>query len=96
MAAQNRYHHNQHSSKMALSSGCLVTVLEVPMQGRELSFVSEQSGAPIPTWGLIILITRHPELSAISELDHLRPQWLWATTLGQSESDAAVGFLPCH
>ena len=77
MAAQNRYHHNQHSSKMALSSGCLVTVLEVPMQGRELSFVSEQSGAPIPTWGLIILITRHPELSAIFGLCLFFPKTMY-------------------
>ena len=32
---------------------------------RTESFVFEQFGAPFPAWGLIILVTRCPELSAI-------------------------------
>ena len=37
------------------------------MQSRELSFVFQQSGVPFPTRGLIVLVTRRPELSAILE-----------------------------
>ena len=32
---------------------------------RTVSFVFAQSGSPIPAWGLIILVTRRPKLSAI-------------------------------
>ena len=45
---------------------------------RTVSFVSEQSGSPFPARGLIILVTKHPELSAIlncatSDLDGYEP-----------------------
>ena len=36
---------------------------------RKVSFVFEQSGAPFPARGLIILVTKRPELSAILNCD---------------------------
>ena len=42
--------------------------MKLTMQGGELTFILQHSGAPLPARGLIILITRRPELSAIFEL----------------------------
>ena len=56
------------SDSLLDSRGCSWTV----------SFVSEQSGSPFPARGLIILVTKHAELSAIlncatSDLDGYEP-----------------------
>ena len=46
-----------------------------------VSFVFKQSGAPLPVQGLIILVTRFPELSAIFELCRLQSKQLLAAIL---------------
>ena len=64
------------------------------MQSRELTFVFQQSGVPFPTRGLIILVTRRPELSAIFELCQWSGRRLTVAILvGQRTSSTEPGGL---
>ena len=61
---------------------------------RTVRVVFEQSGPPFPTRGLIVLVTRHPELSAIFELSQWSGQRLTVAILvGQRTSSTEPGGL---
>ena len=61
---------------------------------RTARFVFEQSGSPFPTRGLIVLVTRRPELSAIFELCQWSGRRLTVAILvGQRTSSTEPGGL---
>ena len=61
MAARNPCHYHSHGSNMAPSSGRLLMSIISPYAGKGADFVFQQSGAPFPARGLIILVTRCPK-----------------------------------
>ena len=53
------------SRVLCISAHMRDSLLDSQGCSRTVSFVSEQSGSPFPARGLIILVTKHPELSTI-------------------------------